>query len=234
MTTIPVRSRTSLILSSLFIIAATNFSVVANARGTKAKSEASNKALTQVISEYRNSGMVKMAVKKTTKYAELETTKVEEGTIYISKGKLRWEAQGQEKSLIVFDGQDLWNVEYPPAEMKSPVQVIKTAFNSKSKNQAVLSLFVGKKPVTQNFKVEALPATGDLIKYKLEPKEASLSVKDLIVEIDAKKKIVKSLAYADDLKNETSLSFDQVTTTKSGDARLFQFSPPKGAEVTKY
>jgi outer membrane lipoprotein-sorting protein len=154
--------------------------------------------------------------------------------IQLAEGKFHWETSGPEKNLLVFDGQFLWNVQFPPEEFKSaPLQVAKMSLKAKNSPLIILEIF-GQKPLDTFFKVTTKKTEGDVTSFALKEKKVDLGLKDITLKINAKDHRVVSLSYLDEVENETVLAFKATQLDAKLKEDLFSYKPPKGAQVTEY
>lgn len=189
-------------------------------------------SLETVFSKYQGASLVKMDVKKKVKSELMGKTQIFDGQIFISQKLFRWDVQTPEKSLIVFDGKSIWNVQYPPAEFKSPPNIAKMKLDQKSGKQILIATLLNKSSLNKNFKILSAKAINGSVDYSLEPKTTDLSIKNLNVKVDSKKKQIQKISYVDDLGNLTEIEISKTTFLKKSNPQLFRFSPPKGAAVT--
>lgn len=186
--------------------------------------------------KYQNSKSISMDLDKTLKLAVLDQERKSKGHILISRGRLRMEIDQPNQSLVVVDGKNIWVVQYPPEEMKnSPVQVIRASTDTKKgRSQSFIGLLV-KGGITKYFKVlNATSAADGTTTYFLQPLAGTSDFARAQVSVDPKEKQIKELKYWDELGNETTLSFSNVSFNKKIAANKFQFTPPQNAEITKY
>ena len=77
----------------------------------------------QSIKKYQKSKMVSMNVEKTVVSEILAKETTYSGQIKLSSGKFRWENEKPEKTLLLFDGKNLFSVQYPSKEFNTGTQV---------------------------------------------------------------------------------------------------------------
>ena len=98
--------------------------------------------LQQVLSKIHKATLAKFDVEKKTKSELLGKETIAPGVIYVSSNKFRWDTEGDEKSKIIYDGQNIWTVQEPPKGFKAPPQITKMKLDSKTESQVFLnSLF---------------------------------------------------------------------------------------------
>lgn len=190
-------------------------------------------ALNQATAKYRNAKMVQVGVEKTVK-SELTGKETKyKGTIYLSSGLFRIVNTEPEKSVLVYDGKTIWNEQPPSPDFPGPVQVTKTELTGKNKSQALFASLLTKDPITKNFKILSQKKEDSKFIYEAEPLTSDINVKSLTVKIDGPSKQVSEISYKDDIGNLTVMKFSNPEFKKSLDKKVFQYTPPKGAQVNK-
>lgn len=185
--------------------------------------------LDDAVAKYRNAKLVSMDVVKTVKSKVLSKETKFIGKIYLSQAKFRWDTEKPEKTQLIFDGKTIWNIQHPNVELPGPIQVAKSKVDNNSKKQILLATLLGTGGIKKNFKVLKAEIVKDEKVYSLEPKGDDLQVKDLVIKIQNKK--INSVAYKDDIGNQTEMVFKNIEFGKKEKAKLFQYTPPKEAQV---
>lgn len=174
-----------------------------------------------------------MKVEKITKIPLLEQERKASGTLWISSGRLRMELEGSEKSLLVVNKHNLWAITFPPAEFKdAAVQVIKgNTSTKKGRSQNFVSLF-SMGGFTKFFDATAAQheSNGDVL-FFLSPKQEQTDFRRAQVRVSSDGKKLLVINYWDDRDNETRMEFSSLKFEKKVDERLFNYTPPKNAEV---
>lgn len=193
--------------------------------------EAAKKSqLTEVVSKYKKSNLVKIELTKTIKSKLLGKESKYKGIIYLSANKFRLNIEEPDKNQIIFDGKTIWNVQFPPKELPGPVQVAKAKLDKNTKKQILISSLISKEGLSKNFKVEKEVKKDEKVLVSLTPTQNELSVKDLeIVLVDKK---ISEINYIDDVGNKTSYFFEKTDFNAKGSTQIFKYTPPKGAQVT--
>ena len=78
-----------------------------------------------------------MNVEKTVTSEMLAKETTYSGKIKLSNGKFRWENESPEKTLLLFDGKNLFSVQYPSKEFNTGTQVAKSKIDEKGKKQSI-------------------------------------------------------------------------------------------------
>lgn len=188
--------------------------------------------LREVSKKYRSTNVVQIPVDKKVTSELLGRTTEYQGTIYLSQGKFRWENETPEKSLLLFDGDTIWSVQYPPEDLGGPVQVAKAKLNKNTKSQIFISTLLGKDPIDKNFDIISEKTADNTLSVELKPHSEDLQVKELRMDVDLKLKIIKNISYKDDVDNLTVIAMKKPELHKKVKKELFKFKIPKDAQVT--
>ena len=155
------------------------------------------------------------------------------GKIDISSGRFRWENTTPEKSLLVFDGKTIWSEQSPPAEFPGKVQVAVAKVDKKNRSQILISSLLGKSTIFENFKVLKEDRIGAETVYLIEPKTKEINIDKITLTINTKEKTLIGISYKDDVGNLTEMKFSNIEFFKKNSRKeLFNYTPPKGAQVT--
>ena len=186
----------------------------------------------EVFNKYKTAKFVKLDVKKNVKSELLGKHQVYEGEIFLSQKLFRWNTETPDKSQIIFDGQNIWNIQFPPKEMKASLNIAKMKLDSNSKKQILISTLLNQEALTKNFKILNQINSDTTTEVNLEPKTNDLNIKNLKVKIDLKSKTLSLISYEDDLGNLIEIEITKTVFSKISNGKLFKYEPPKGAAVT--
>jgi outer membrane lipoprotein-sorting protein len=214
-------------------------SIAASGGEMKAATDREIKTLKDLDQKYQGTKPVAMKVSKTLKIGLLGEERTSQGTLWMSKGQLRMELEGDEKSLLVVNKKSLWAVTYPGKEFPdAPVQVIKgDAVNGKTRGQSVVGMLTlgGFLKIFNATSVQIMPS-GEK-KYFLSPRNQQSGFQRAQVTISADASRIVELKYWDERENETHFEFRDVTFGKNQafgkkiEDSLFQYQPPANAEI---
>lgn len=188
--------------------------------------------LKDVSKKYRASKLIKIEVEKKVTSDLMGKTTTYDGHIYLSQGKFRWENDTPDETLLLFDGQTIWNVQYPPKDLGGAPQVAKAKLDKNTKSQILISTLIGKEPIDKNFEIIDTQKDGDLNIVKLKPLSSDVRVKDLILNVDGKTKQIREISYKDDVNNLTVIQMKKTDFNYKDKNDLFKFKVPKDAQVT--
>ncbi len=160
----------------------------------------------------------------------LDVTDEADGQIYIKQpGRMRWEYQTPEKQLIITDGKSLWV--YRPDDNQVITGNADTFFGE-GKGGAFLADMTS---IQKNFTIELAPddPEGNYV-LKLTPDTPSGDIQVVMLTVSKKTfnvlQVVTENAYGD----ETRLTFESPQFDQDLPDSLFEFSPPKGAEIDSF
>lgn len=190
-------------------------------------------ALKQSTAKYRSAKTVEMALTRTVKSEITGKENIYKGTIYLASGLFRIENSHPEKSVLVFDGANVWNEQAASEDFPGPAQVTKTKVSGKDKSQVLFASLLTRDPITKNFKITSGTKEGSTVIYEAQPLQSDINVKSLTLKIDDKTKLISEISYKDDLDNLTIMKFSDPQFKSSFNKALFQYKPPKGAQVTE-
>lgn len=188
--------------------------------------------LKEVSKKYRNSKLVKIETDKKVTSELLGKSTTYQGVISLSKGKFRWENETPEQSLLLFDGETIWNVQYPPKDLGGNVQVAKAKLDKNTKSQILISTLIGKDPIDKNFKVLNEKTDNGILSVELQPLSGDLRVKGLTMDVDVKSKQITKISYKDDVDNTTEITLKKTEFISKENKDLFKYKIPKDAQVT--
>lgn len=210
------------------------FVLVASAPVLAKKSSGSDPTvLNQATAKYRNAKMIEVSVEKIVK-SELTGKETNyKGKIYLSSGMFRMVNTEPEKSVLVFDGSTIWNEQPPSPDFPGPIQVTKSRMSGKNKSQALFATLLTKEPITKNFKILSEKKNNGEVVYEAVPLTSELNVKALTVKIASASKQVSEISYKDDIGNLTVMKFSNPQFKTKIDQKVFQYKPPKGAQVNE-
>lgn len=190
--------------------------------------------LKTVDEKYQSVDSVVMNAKKTTKSGVFDQTEEAAGKLYVQKGKLRLDVQNKEKdkSLVIADGSHLWLVTPPPKEFKNAkTQVLKASLStSQARSQGLLQILT-EGGILKYFKITSVSKDGALEVFNLQPNKEAQELKRVRLALDPQEKTIVSLKYWDNMDNETAYDFSSVKFNQKVDKKLFQYVPPKNADV---
>lgn len=193
-------------------------------------------SIKKIVSKYQNASGIEASVTKEVVLALLDETRVSEGNINLSKGKLRLEIKKPDPSLMVVDGKYIW-VETPtPKELGGRPQVLKMATkNLAGESKAPVAALLGQSKAWDQFQVKSQKQDKQILTVVLQPKTAKATgdVVSMIIVVDVKQELINELSYKDDIDNSTKYIFSKTVFNKNGEDLKFKYVPPKNSEITE-
>lgn len=194
------------------------------------------KLIQELDQKYQKSKHIQMKIKKTIKLSLLGTEKSSEGKLQLSQGKMRLELEAPEKSLVVIDAKNIWIVKYPESNSKSKFnkeQIIKAPVGSKKAQEQSFVGLLTKGGLLKYFSVSGTQGPNEDKTIFLQPKKEHTEFKRAQMKIDLDSKKIKKIKYWDELDNETSFEFSDITFNESVNIKDFQYQPNKQSEVVE-
>lgn len=209
------------------VVLITVFSVLA-----VAKTETKNtQLLLDLTLRYREAKMVRMKMDRTVTSELTGTKNSYAGEIALAGKKFRLDQTTPEKNTAVYDGKTLWTVQFPPEDFKkAPPQVTKQQIKPGDGNAVLTSLLTQGK-ITDRFEIVASEKNATTATYELMPKKTDMNITKLKLKIELEKRLVRELTVWDEVGNESAFVFPEVLFFSTVEAKLFKYSPPKGAQV---
>lgn len=188
-------------------------------------------SLREVLIRYQKSPQVDIELEKKVTSEILGREKIHRGKASLAPQRFRLETYAPDKTLIVYDGTTLWNVQYPPEESDSAIQIAKAKLDQKTQNQVLLGDLLVGQGLLNKFDITETKRDGSTLIVKAKPKQ-QIPVGDLTFNLNLKDKVIESLGYSDDLGNKIVMNFQKTNFQKKKNSKLFQYKPEKGAQVT--
>jgi outer membrane lipoprotein carrier protein len=150
---------------------------------------------------------------------------VSRGSVVFAKpGKMRWQYQAPEPSLVVSDGRWLWI--FDPAHQEVQKLPVGEGFLS----GAAIQFLLGEGRIERDFAVTALVCTDAKVELELVPRRAA-SYEKLQVKSDPATGELLETAVTDLLGNLTQIAFSQMRSNLDPPDSQFRFEAPKGVRV---
>jgi outer membrane lipoprotein carrier protein len=153
--------------------------------------------------------------------------RTESGILMLRKpGKMRWDYSQPKGKLFISDGKTIWL--YTPGDNRAEKMKLKESEDMR----APLAFLLGRLDFDKEFRnITARPEGADT-RIAAEPKTDNLpySAVEFVVTPESKIREVKVTGFD---KSILSFTFEQERVDPQLDGKLFQFQPPKGAEVVE-
>jgi outer membrane lipoprotein carrier protein len=145
---------------------------------------------------------------------------------FAKPGRMRFEYESPEPSLVVSDGATLWI--YDPAAKEVQVLPVSGGFLS----AAAIQFLLGEGRLAETFVVTARSCTAERALLDLRPRsEATYERIEIAVERDTG--WIRETTVYDLLGNQTHLAFSDLETNAAAPVERFRFDPPKDVRVLK-
>lgn len=137
-------------------------------------------------------------------------------------GKFRWDIQTPNKQLLIANGEKLWIYD-PDLEQVTIQKVAKAAGNTPA-----LLLAGDSQSLTRDFAISAVNKNAEQ-GFQLTPKSNNEHFKK--VQLYFKQAQLQEMILDDQLGHTTKIQFKHVRINQALNAKLFNFTPPKGIDV---
>lgn len=144
--------------------------------------------------------------------------------LFAKPGRMRWEYEKPQPSLVVSDGAVLWI--YDPVAREAQKLAVDQGYLS----GAAIQFLVGDGQIEDSFEVTARECGGASVELELRPREASTYERiDLSVDPDTGWILVTTVH--DLFGNRTQVTFSELRANEGAPAERFGFEPPDGVRV---
>jgi outer membrane lipoprotein carrier protein len=157
----------------------------------------------------------------------LKRKREERGTLLVKKpGKMRWQYKGPDEKVFVSDGVRM--IQYLPLENRAIVGA------APSEDQVAVFFLAGRGHITRDFNVsfaQGAPA-GDTWTLRLEPKRPQQEYDWLEVTVDRKTLRIQAFTVAEKQGSRSTFTLSNFKENPGLADKAFEFSIPRGAEVS--
>lgn len=144
--------------------------------------------------------------------------------LFAKPGRMRWEYEKPEPSLVVSDGAVLWI--YDPVAGEAQKLTVDAAYLS----GAAIQFLIGDGKILDSFEVTAHECSEARAELELRPREASTYERiDLAVDLDTG--WILATTVHDLFGNRTEVAFSELRANEGAPAERFRFDPPEGVRV---
>jgi len=146
-----------------------------------------------------------------------------DGKVWILRpGRFRWNYETPYQREIVADGKRLWSYDADLAQ--ATVQPMKAVLGA-----TPAMLLGGSEPLDKVFRLEALPASGDILQVRLTPRADDSNVTE--IQVYFRNTLLTRIDAMDNFGNHTVFVFTNLVRNASVDTARFRFVPPAGTDV---
>ena len=192
------------------------------------------KTLQAVIGRYQKAGGIKSKIERTVTIALLDQTTVSHGELSLSKGRVRIDLKAPDPTTVVFDRSLMWVITPTPRSLGGRPQVLEIKSSAINRqDEAPLALLLGDEKAWSLFKVKSEKRAKNQLTVDLEKKKKSAEgIQTIQIRLDTTERVIDELSYTDDIGNLTKFTFNQTQFRAHLRNAIFQFHPPKNAEIT--
>lgn len=189
------------------------------------------KTLREVVRRYQKSAVAEMNVEKKVISEVMGTDRTYNGKLAIAAKRFRFETEVPDRALVIFDGDYLWNIQFPPKGTDAKTQVARAHLDKKNQNQIILSDMLIGQTIMTKFDFLSEKTEGDILKLVAKPKKDDNQMTNLTISVDTKAREISQIDYSDDLGNKTIMKFSDLKLKDKAQPSLFGYKPEKGVEV---
>lgn len=142
---------------------------------------------------------------------------------FVRPGKFRWAYQKPYEQLIVGDGKKFWMYDVDLNQVT--VKQLDAALGS-----SPAALLSGNNEIERSFSLKDIEGRDGLEWLQATPRSAESSFDKILMAFDAESELVVMELY-DAFGHHTVLRFSELKNNPSLPSKLFQFVPPKGADI---
>jgi outer membrane lipoprotein-sorting protein len=235
--TSPIKFTKLSLLKFSFLTLLISLSCVAVNKKTKTVKSKSRPVAQEILSKYQSASGIKSKIKRTIYSALLEEKKSNEGYLLLSHGKMKLTLGEPDPSLIVMSKDIIWISSPKPKEFGGNFQVMKILASKISKqDKSPIAFLLGQTSALDRFILKKEIAHDDTVEIDLVPKKDFINSEVVAMKLvlNLKLKLINKIIFSDDLENETTYEFEDTEIDKKIADAEFNYTPPKGAEVTIY
>ncbi len=232
-------------IGAVFIAIFMDSGAAASTSAPRNPTDAELKTLSSLSARYAQAGQIQAKVLRRTKLGLLGQTRVAEGQLTLSKGRIRMELKSSkgETLLLIVGPKTYWSVT-DPGKKDAALQVVTGALASKAKggkgakggaSRPVLLEIFGAEGFLRSFAVTGvLLAETQGVRYYLQPKADWLDARRAMIRVvpEGAQWALAELQLWDAQDNETTYELSDVKVLKvEPKASVFQYNIPKNADV---
>jgi outer membrane lipoprotein carrier protein len=144
--------------------------------------------------------------------------------VFAKPGRMRWEYEKPEPSLVVTDGKVLWI--YDPAAREAQKLAVDEGYLS----GAAIQFLLGEGTILDSFEVTARECAEARVELELRPREPA-TYEQIDLSVDPATGWILATTVHDLFGNRTRVSFSDPRPNEGAPEELFRFEPPDGVRV---
>lgn len=198
---------------------------------THAAQKKSDAVMIKTISRYSDAAGVRAQFVKTDAKKTLGTKKSVPGEMRYSDNKINIVLNGDKKTEIIFNGNNLWLIEYPDLDFdpKGKRKVTEIKDHKPVLAQQIVGLFQKPEQFLKTFKIISEKNEGKMKIIGLQSKDKA--IQNFEVEFNTAKLLINSIRFTDDVQTETKIEFKETEFLKTPPQDIFNYKRKKDDEV---
>lgn len=191
------------------------------------KNKEHKKLAIETLQKYSNAKFISADLEKLDNKLTLGTKTTNKGTINYSSGKIYLKLESDKKTELFFTNNKIILVDYPDQDFdkNGPRKVTTITKDKPAFLQSLINLFSNSSKFFSEFKLKDSSLTGDQLVLTLEPNIKAL--KNFILTINTKEKIIESVQFTDDVDTQTTITFKNLDLKKKLPESTFKFKSLK-------
>lgn len=191
----------------------------------------SETVISKTLSRYSDAAGVRAQFIKTDAKKTLGTKKSVPGEMRYSDNKINIVLNGDKKTEIIFNGNNLWLIEYPDLDFdpKGKRKVTEIKDHKPVLAQQIVGLFQKPEQFLKTFKIISEKNEGKMKIVGLQSKDKA--IQNFEVEFNTVKLLINSIRFTDDVQTETKIEFKETEFLKTPPQDIFNYKRKKDDEV---
>jgi outer membrane lipoprotein-sorting protein len=187
--------------------------------------------MSKTLSRYSDAAGVRAQFIKTDAKKTLGTKKSVLGEMQYSDNKINIVLAGEIKTEIIFNGNNLWLIEYPDLDFdpKGKRKVTEIKDHKPVLAQQIVGLFQKPEQFIKKFKIISEKNEGKIKIVSFQSKDKAIQNFD--VEFSIAKLLINSIRFTDDVQTETKIEFKETEFLKIAPQGIFNYKRKKDDEV---
>lgn len=189
------------------------------------------KITNEILNKYSVAAGLRSQFIKTDSKKTLGTKSTTPGEMQYSNGKINIVMSGDKKSEIIYNGINLWIIEYPDLDFdpKGKRKVTEIKDHKPVLAQQIVELFQKPGLFLKNFKILSEKKDGKMLIVEFMSKDKSIT--NFEIEFNTAKKLINSIQFTDDVQTQTRIEFSKTKFLAKAPADIFEYKRKKDDEV---
>jgi len=191
--------------------------------------------LSEALVKYQTNSGAKARITKITTVKLLDQKITSIGGFKMGLKQLRMDFIKPDKQTMVINNKAVW-LETNTGDLGGGIQVSKTSLKKAyQSSNSLLAILLGHEHFMSSLKVKEITEKSGKLTFHLTPREnLSGNVQKTQITINKKNREILELSYWDAAENQTSYLFSKTKFDMNFDQKHFDYTPPKGADVTEF